>query len=137
MLSRTLGVNPLHDAGKPRDGSVNLSELSADPAGLQRIRDLRKECSALAEEKVAIAQQAFDLVDSHLLKLDVDLTAFTEHLQRIGQMPRPGRECELCFGVDLLWWLLTIIPMRRRLLCDNCLPMPEVVDVSIFMDILN
>ena len=66
--------------------------MTQDPASLAQIRDLRLECQALAEEKVALAQQAYELVEVHIEKLDKDLSAFTEHLQRTGQIPMSRRE---------------------------------------------
>jgi hypothetical protein len=77
-------------AGKPKDGSVPLGELAADPAGLERIKALRRECAQLGEEKVALAQQAFELVEGHIARLDGDLSVFTEHLRVTGQIPRGG-----------------------------------------------
>jgi hypothetical protein len=53
----------------PRDGSVNLQEVSDDPAARQRISTLRQECQQLADEKVLIAQRAYDMVESHSVKL--------------------------------------------------------------------
>lgn len=55
--------------GKATDGTVDLKALSEDPAELARIVQLRRECQQLSEEKVQVASQLFDLLDSLIRRL--------------------------------------------------------------------
>ena len=41
-----------------------------------RVRRDGRRCVAIADEKVALAQQAYDLVDQHIARLDKDLRAY-------------------------------------------------------------
>jgi hypothetical protein len=57
--------------GKPRDGSVNLRELSEDPQALARIRELQQQCQQFADEKVQVANRVYEMVEVHVSKLGV------------------------------------------------------------------
>jgi hypothetical protein len=73
----------------PRDG--NLRAASADPAALKVVTDMQDKCLQFAEEKVAVAQQAYDLVAVALEKLTVDLRRFEAELKANGEITEDVR----------------------------------------------
>ena len=80
--------------GQPRDGSVDLLSISKDPKAYNEIIAMRKLVMGLAEEKVAAANQAFDLLDNHLRKTEGDIMAAADALRKAGQ------EVPMVPGVD-------------------------------------
>jgi hypothetical protein len=56
----------------PRDGSVDIAAVTARPAALREIADLRQSVTGLAEEKLSASTQAYDLIELHLNKLEAD-----------------------------------------------------------------
>ena len=56
-------------------------DLVTDPQKLVEIEQLQEQCLQKAEEKVSVAQQAFELIDAQVVRLDEDLAAMEELLQ--------------------------------------------------------
>ncbi|CAK9212434.1 unnamed protein product [Sphagnum troendelagicum] len=54
----------------------------------QLIESNQTNALRLCTEKVLLAQQAFDLVDSHVKRLDEDLASFAEDLKQEGKIPQ-------------------------------------------------
>eukprot|EP00262_Sarcandra_glabra_P012773 TRINITY_DN3364_c0_g1_i1.p1 TRINITY_DN3364_c0_g1~~TRINITY_DN3364_c0_g1_i1.p1 ORF type:complete len:259 (+),score=46.77 TRINITY_DN3364_c0_g1_i1:139-915(+) len=76
--------------GLPYQGSRKVPLEEDDEAGFEKVR---KEIEAnqdnalsLCTEKVLLAQQAFDLIDSHVKRLDEDLNQFAEDLKQEGKI---------------------------------------------------
>lgn len=69
------------------------SSKKATPEQEEMIEKLRKEIEAnqentlsLSTEKVLLAQQAYELIDSHVKRLDEDLSQFAEDLKQEGKI---------------------------------------------------
>lgn len=56
-----------------------------DPVALSRIKALQSDCLQQAEEKVAISQQTYDIVDNICRRLDSDIVAMEKLLLTIGE----------------------------------------------------
>jgi hypothetical protein len=50
---------------------------------MERIQNTRSEARQYVNEKVAVAEQAYSIVDSVVKKLDVDLAAFEAYVRNI------------------------------------------------------
>eukprot|EP00899_Mesostigma_viride_P012082 jgi/Mesvir1/20875/Mv07955-RA.1 len=51
-------------------------------AGGARVQEDQQACMEIADEKIALAVQTYDLVDAHIQKLDKDLRKFEEEMKR-------------------------------------------------------
>ncbi|GMI65283.1 INHIBITOR OF GROWTH 2 [Hibiscus trionum] len=74
-------------------GNVN-SYMNSSHEDEETIEKMRKDIEAsqenalsLCTEKVLLARQAYDLIDSHVKRLDEDLTYFAEDLKQEGKIP--------------------------------------------------
>lgn len=61
-----------------------LDFVNEDPAKLKLIKALQEECLQKADEKVAVAQQAMELIDAKVQRLDHDLSVMETLLQVRG-----------------------------------------------------
>ena len=61
-------------------GDASSSGASAPSANEREVRDACTDALALADEKVALAQAAYDLIDAHITRLDRDLRTFDQAL---------------------------------------------------------
>jgi hypothetical protein len=61
--------------------SEELFDFVNDPEKFSRIRGLQDECLQKADEKVAVARQALELIDAKVQRLDHDLSAMETLLQ--------------------------------------------------------
>lgn len=58
------------------------------PDAYKQIRALQKDCLQKADEKVAVAQQAYEMMDAQVQRLDADLAAMEQILQvRVTRVP--------------------------------------------------
>ncbi|CAB4316187.1 unnamed protein product [Prunus armeniaca] len=78
-------------SSKKWNNNHNYNNNEEDEAAIEKIR---KEIEAnqdnalsLCTEKVLLAQQAYDLIDSHVKRLDEDLNHFAEDLKQEGKIP--------------------------------------------------
>ncbi|KAL7566748.1 hypothetical protein ACA910_017796 [Epithemia clementina (nom. ined.)] len=62
-----------------------LFDYTYDPNLYARIQKSQQECLQKAEEKVAVAQQTYELIDANVRRLDRDLEAMEELLQASGE----------------------------------------------------
>ena len=67
-----------------------LMQLVGNPEALQYIRDLEENALQQADEKVAISEQTYSLVDSVVKRLDADLETMEQMLQSAGQFEAVG-----------------------------------------------
>lgn len=71
----------------------------------QAIQEAHKACLDVADHKVALASQTYDLVDSHIQRLDKDLKKFEEELRReqvlIGGPAAPVQRPENLTQLDI------------------------------------
>ncbi|KAI4325550.1 hypothetical protein MLD38_030935 [Melastoma candidum] len=65
----------------------NEEEESASDKLLKEIEANQDNALSLCTEKVLLAQQAYQLVDSHIKRLDEDLSNFAEDLKHEGKIP--------------------------------------------------
>lgn len=66
-------------------GKVRESGTPSEAVAIQHtngVLDIHKSCLAIAEEKVFLAVQTYDLIDGHIQRLDKDLKKFEEELRR-------------------------------------------------------
>ena len=61
-----------------------LFDYTFDPKLFHQIHKLQQECLQKGDEKVLVAQQAFEMIDSRVRKLDHDLQAMETQLQATG-----------------------------------------------------
>jgi hypothetical protein len=59
---------------------------------LANIKDLRKRAKQKTDEKVAIAEQTLELVESFVRKMDTDLTIFETLLRGSGEFEAIGAQ---------------------------------------------
>lgn len=57
--------------------------MLSDYDEMERIQNTRSEARQYVNEKVAVAEQAYSIVDSVVKKLDVDLAAFEAYVRNI------------------------------------------------------
>jgi SGF29 tudor-like domain/Inhibitor of growth proteins N-terminal histone-binding len=57
---------------------------------IRRIRDLEESLSQLSEEKVAIAEQTYEIINSTVKRLDQDLVSLETHLKATGEFQVAG-----------------------------------------------
>ena len=74
--ARLRALRDAQTAGPAAGSKRDASDAALDDATLEKIHADGKRRVALADEKVALAQQAYDLVDQHIARLDRDLRAF-------------------------------------------------------------
>ncbi|CAM6087827.1 unnamed protein product [Calypogeia fissa] len=55
-----------------------------------RIASVQKECLRIAEDKLALAVQSYELVDSHIQQLDADYRKYEEERKRERDVPGAG-----------------------------------------------
>jgi len=67
-----------------------LTQLVCHPEALQIIRELQENALQQADEKVAIAEQTYNLVDAIVKRLDTDLEQMESLLQSTGQFVEAG-----------------------------------------------
>lgn len=67
-----------------------LMQLVGNPEALQYIRDLEDNALQRADEKVAIAEQTYSLIDSVVKRLDADMETMEQMLQSAGQFEVVG-----------------------------------------------
>ena len=60
------------------------SELEKRRDGRDRIRQYYVTCLELADEKVGLAVQTYEMVDKNIRRLDVDLRKFEQELEQQG-----------------------------------------------------
>lgn len=63
-----------------------------DQAALAAIGRVRREATQKADTKIACTAQAYDLVDSHIRRLDKDIARYEKHLRASGLWTDPGAE---------------------------------------------
>ena len=85
-----LGLQLLDDKSVvPEDAFIPTSDELFDftyhPTLYATIQKLQQECLQKAEEKVAVAHQAYELIDANVRRLDRDLEAMEELLQASGE----------------------------------------------------
>ncbi|ERM93545.1 hypothetical protein AMTRI_Chr03g55740 [Amborella trichopoda] len=72
-------------------GNGSKKGNSEEDEGMEKLRkDIemsQDNALSLCTEKVLLAQQAYDLIDSHVKRLDEDLTNFAEDLKQEGKIP--------------------------------------------------
>jgi inhibitor of growth protein 4 len=61
-------------------GDASSSGASVPSANEREVRDACTDALNVADEKVALAQAAYDLIDAHITKLDRDLRTFDQAL---------------------------------------------------------
>ncbi|XP_074574597.1 PHD finger protein ING2 [Curcuma longa] len=67
---------------------VSHEDLEADLEKMKKeIEASQENALSLCTEKVLLAQQAYDLIESHLKRLDEDLSQFAEDLKHEGKIP--------------------------------------------------
>ena len=67
-----------------------MLELISNPEALQAIRELEQNLLQKSDEKVAIADQTYSLVDAIVKRLDSDLERMEQVLQSTGEFLIPG-----------------------------------------------
>ena len=84
--------------------------LPQDKEQLQDIRTKRVKCTQKNEEKIAIAEQTLDVLESFVRKLDNDLTVFEGILRGSGDFETTGAPTgqEVAVRTDLFTqdWIL-------------------------------
>lgn len=105
VLSLDVVVPPAQKDGKQKQPGVRaaggsgeviiptteeLMSLISQPGALQAIRDLEGSALQLADEKVAIADQTYSLVNSIVKRLDADCEKMEKILQTTGEFQAPG-----------------------------------------------
>ncbi|KQJ83904.1 PHD finger protein ING2 isoform X1 [Brachypodium distachyon] len=80
-----------HLLGVPSHGFDRPNMLGDDEAASERMkRDIESSqdnALSLSTEKVLLARQAYDLIESHIKRLDEDLGQFAEDLKQEGKIP--------------------------------------------------
>lgn len=80
-----------HLLGVPSHGVDRPNMVGDDEAALERMkRDIESSqdnALSLCTEKVLLARQAYDLIESHIKRLDEDLGQFAEDLKQEGKIP--------------------------------------------------
>ncbi len=73
--------------------TAELMQYTLDADKYEEILSLQDECIQKSEEKVAIAQQAYDMVDSTVRRLEKDLEALEKMLQVLVTVMLVVRMC--------------------------------------------
>lgn len=81
-----LGIQLLDDQSiAPEDAFIptndELFDYTYNPNSYAKIQKFQQECLQKAEEKVAVAQQTYELIDANVRRLDRDLEAMGKLLQ--------------------------------------------------------
>jgi hypothetical protein len=76
-----MGVRVLHGEAVVIPTTEELTEYVHDAATYQEIQKLQTTCLQQSEEKVAIARQAYEMMDAVVQRLDNDLAAMEQLLQ--------------------------------------------------------
>jgi hypothetical protein len=107
---------PIHQKAFIRDFSVKriANPLPEDLVQLQEIRTKRMKSTQKNEEKIAIAEQTLDVLESFVRKLDNDLTAFEGILRSSGDFETTGAPTgqEVAVKTDLFaqeWILASVV----------------------------
>ena len=82
-----------------------LLEYTFDADLMKRIQKLQGDCLQQADEKVSVAQQAYDWVDAVVQRLDTDIAAMQEELVLPQEAAQPNElaACQVTVGSE---WIL-------------------------------
>lgn len=105
-----LGLREAPDLEPMFPSTEELFDFVNDPAKYKQIRTLQAECMQKADEKVAVARQALELIDAKVQRLDHDLSAMETLLQATGEFqsgvtakPNDMAACQVTPGAE---WIL-------------------------------
>ena len=76
-----LGLRESPDLEPMFPSTEELFDFVNDPAKYREIKELQNDCLQKADEKVAVARQALELIDAKVQRLDHDLSAMETLLQ--------------------------------------------------------
>ena len=65
---------------RARGESASKNDLSMEQKEKRDVDEMTRRCVAVCDEKVALAQQCYDLVEQHIARLDKDLRVFDQAL---------------------------------------------------------
>eukprot|EP00249_Psilotum_nudum_P011059 c22943_g1_i2 orf=316-1011(+) len=72
------------EVAKQSVGSGNVPQDASALRFSDTVAVVNKACVDIAEQKVALAKQTYDLVDNHIQRLDKYLKKFDEEMKRVG-----------------------------------------------------
>eukprot|EP00977_Amphora_coffeiformis_P016697 scaffold5237_cov179-Amphora_coffeaeformis.AAC.10 len=105
-----LGLREAPDLEPMFPCSEELFDFVDDPVKFRQIQELQDECLQKADEKVAVATQALELIEGKLQRLDHDLSAMETLLQATGEFqsgvaakPNDMAACQVTPGSE---WIL-------------------------------